>query len=95
MPISRGCSRCVECGGNIPIIMPSRSASSIKAMFTWLECPSTSKSLLERPACCLVAESKTFLNQLRPNKLQLYPLSDAVKKTKSLPISSNQELCKS
>jgi len=79
MLISRGWIRCVECGGIIPIIMYIRSASSRKAIFTWLECPSMIRSLLERLAFALVAGLKTFSSQLRPSELQLHPFSEAAK----------------
>jgi hypothetical protein len=79
MPISRGWIRCVECGGIIPIIIRIRSASFKKAIFTWLECPSTIRSLLERLALALVAGSKTFSSQLEPSELQLHPFFKAAK----------------
>src|SRR4051794_28505846 len=76
-PTSRGCKRCVECGGIINTKICKRSARSMNFIFTWLECPSTISSL--RLPWCRVCLSNTHSSHCNPRLSQVHSLVEAAK----------------
>ena len=78
-PTSKGCNRCVVCGGRIRIIMPFLSALLIKAILTWLKWPSTIRRRFWVVPTGLVYRRKTCRSHKRPMALLLYPLLKVVK----------------